>query len=140
MRLIQRGFTLIELIIGMLLLSLLLSVAGWQYDSYLKRMDQQAVASLLQQNASFLERFYSERGSYKATPSQWPVLPHQRYPASGTARYQLAFGSTPRNTDPDYYVLRATASDEALGYIELLQTGTLRRCFATAGTVQCSPL
>lgn len=140
MRLRQTGHTLAELMFAILLLGLIVAVAAPHYVDYQRRSDRQVVASLLQQNATFLERYYSEHGSYKASPIQWPALPYSRYPESGSLLYTLAFGSTPRNTDPDYYVLRATATDTTQGYVELLQTGTLRHCAPLDGKVTCKPL
>lgn len=134
------GFTLSELMFAVLLLSLLLVLATWQYGAYRSRLDDQAVVVMLQKNAAYLEQYYSEHSTYKASPSTWPLLPYERYPDSGAIRYVVAFGSTPRNTDADYYILRATASDPELGYIELLQTGILRQCKPQGSRVQCQAL
>lgn len=134
------GFTLSELMFAVLLLSLLLVLATWQYGAYRSRLDDQAVVVMLQKNAAYLEQYYSEHSTYKASPSTWPLLPYERYPDSGAILYVVAFGSTPRNTDADYYILRATASDPELGYIELLQTGILRQCKPQGSRVQCQAL
>lgn len=140
MRIKMGGFTLSELMLALLLLGLLLVVATWQYGAYRLRLDDQAVVAMLQKNAAYLEQYYSEHSTYKASPTTWPLLPYDRYPDSGAIRYSVAFGSTPRNTDADYYILRATASDPDLGYIELLQTGILRQCKLQGSRVQCQAL
>lgn len=137
MPLARQGFTLLEMVVVLLLVAIISSMAVREYRASLRQAERAAVAALLQQNAAVLERFYSESGSYKLSATQWPALPHVYYPASVQPSYTLAFGSTPRNTDPDYYVLRATANTSEEGYIELLSTGIMRRCVPDGGTWQC---
>lgn len=129
--------TLLELLIVLVLAAILGALAAWTYSSQRQQAERMAATALLEQDASFLEQFYSQHGSYKLSATQWPALPYGVYPESGTPLYRLAFSTTPRNTDADYYVLRATAEDGSEGYIEMLQTGVMRRC-APAGTLwQC---
>lgn len=137
MRLARQGFTLLDMVVVMLLVADISSMAVREYRANVRQAERAAVAALLQENAVVLERFYSERGSYKLSATQWPALPHVYYPASAQPSYTLAFGSTPRNTDPDYYVLRATATTPEEGYIELLSTGIMRRCVPDGGAWQC---
>lgn len=137
MLLARQGFSLLEMVVVLLLVAIISSMAVREYRASLRQAERAAVAALLQQNAAVLERFYSESGSYKLSATQWPTLPHVYYPASAQPSYTLAFGSTPRNTDPDYYVLRATASTQEEGYIELISTGIMRRCVPEGGTWQC---
>jgi len=136
-RLARQGFTLLEMVVVLTLVAIITSLAVQEYRASLHQAERAAVAALLQENAAVLERFYSERGSYKLSATQWPALPYVYYPASTQPSYTLAFGSTPRNTDPDYYVLRATASTPEEGYIELLSTGIMRHCVPEGGTWQC---
>lgn len=133
-----RGFSLVELLFVLVLLAVLSAMGGGLYQDALQRADRAVVASWLQENASMLERYYSEHGSYKLSPTQWPPLPRVFYPDASNPVYTLAFGSLARNTDPDYYVLRATASDASLGYIELLSTGMMRRCVPDGTRWLCS--
>lgn len=137
MPVVRQGFTLLEMVVVVLLVACITLMAVHGYGDRLRQGERAAVAALLQENAAVLERFYSENGSYKLSATQWPALPHVYYPASTQPSYTLAFGSTPRNTDPDYYVLRATATQAEEGYIELLSTGIMRRCVPAGATWQC---
>jgi type IV pilus assembly protein PilE len=119
------------------LCAVLLALAIWLYPEQQKRAQRQAAAALLQQNAVYLEQYYSQHGSYKQSATQWPDLPFTQYPLQGSAVYNLAFGSLPRNTDNGYYSLRATALDDQQGYIELVQTGIMKHCVVAAGQETC---
>lgn len=140
MRIGAAGFTLAEGLVVLLMMALLAAIAVPAYQAWLQRADRHGVVVLLQLNASFLARHHSEKGDYRQSATEWPALPHVRYPETGESRYTLAFGTTPRNTDPDSYVLRATARDTAQGYVELLHTGILRHCLRADGKLQCLPM
>lgn len=133
----SRGFTLLEVLLCLLLMASLSGMAVWLYREQQHRAERAAVAALLQQNAVFLEQYFSENGSYKASPTSWPPLPHTQYPAQGSASYVLLFGTLPRNTDNGYYVLRASGVGEQRGYLELLQTGVLKYCEAQGSGEYC---
>ena len=135
----RRGFTLIELLLVLALLGILSAAAWPAYQGYVQRSQRALAVALLQENAMFLEEFYHRQGSYKLTPTRWPALPAVVSPSDGEPQYQLAFGSTPRNTDDGYYVLRATrlqARDET-EVITLTQTGIMKLCLRRDGVERC---
>lgn len=135
----RRGFTLLELLLVLALLGILSAAALPAYQGYVQRSQRAQAIALLQENAMFLEEFYHRHGSYKLTPTRWPLLPATVSPLDGEPQYQLAFGSTPRNTDDGYYVLRATrlqARDET-EVITLTQTGIMKLCLRRDGVDQC---
>lgn len=137
--LVPRGFTLLELLLVLALLGILSAAALPAYQGYVQRSQRALAVALLQENAMFLEEFYHRQGSYKLTPTRWPVLPASVSPSDGEPQYQLAFGSTPRNTDDGYYVLRATrlqARDET-EVITLTQTGIMKLCLRRDGVERC---
>jgi hypothetical protein len=55
----------------------------------------------------------------------------------GAARYTIGFAATARNTDNGYFVLRATATDVQLGYVELTQTGIMKYCVPEGSKERC---
>lgn len=137
--LVPRGFTLLELLLVLALLGILSAAALPAYQGYVQRSQRAQAIALLHENAMFLEEFFHRNGSYKLTPTRWPVLPAAVSPPDGEPQYQLAFGSTPRNTDDGYYVLRATRlwSDEEMEVITLTQTGIMKRCLRRDGVERC---
>ncbi len=133
----SRGFTLLELMMALAIATILTMLAVWRYQAEQERAVQAAVAALLQHNAVFMEQYYSQHGRYKATAASWPDVPYTQYPAQGTARYTLGFASAARNTDNGYFVLRATAVDAQLGYVELTQTGIMKYCMPDGSKERC---
>lgn len=127
----NRGLTLVEVVIT---LGIIVLVSLWAintYQGYLFEQQEVEAIRLLQSNAAFMEEYRTTHGQYKATPSSWPTLPHVQAPASGIPNYRLSFGSTPRNTDPDYYLLRATRLDRPDEILELNKQGLIKKCAGT---------
>lgn len=135
----MRGFSLSELLIALAVLGMLFGIGVPAYQEYLAKRARQEAAALLQQNALFLESFYQQTGSYKLSPTSWPPLP---YTHASAGVYALDFGSTARNTDDGYYVLRAS---RRLGsgiseQLSLTQTGILKFCQTKAAVTNCELL
>lgn len=134
-----RGVTLLELLLVLAVLGILSAAALPAYQGHVQRSQRSQAIALLQENAVFLEEFYHRHGSYKLTPISWPALPAPASPPDGVVRYQLAFGSVPRNTDDGYYVLRAIrlqVADET-EVISLTQTGIMKLCIGRDGVERC---
>lgn len=132
-----RGFSLLELCVGLLLASIVLRWGIGSYREYLRQQALSAATVLLKQDAVYLAEYYARYQRYKQTASSWPALPHTSYPESGTPQYSIAFGSVARNTDNGYYVLRAIDVTDRLRYVELTQTGILKYCQTADGTSVC---
>lgn len=132
-----RGFSLLELCVCLLLASIVLRWGITSYQEHMQQQGLQAATVLLKQDAAYMAEYYARYQRYKQTASSWPVLPHTRYPESGAAQYDIAFGSVARNTDNGYYVLRAVDVADRLRYVELTQTGILKYCQSADGTSVC---
>jgi type IV pilus assembly protein PilE len=65
----QRGFTLIELVIAMVIASILAAIAIPSYTSYIMKSRRTEAKSALLNLASLEERFYSTNNTYSSTPS-----------------------------------------------------------------------
>ena len=133
----SKGFGLLEISIVLLVTSVL---TLWAVQSYRERLQRQEVADVavrLRACAVFMEEYYARHFRYKATAYSWPVLPYSRYPDGGEVRYRISFGSTARNTDNGYYVLRAVDVADGGRYVELTQAGMLRFCQPQAGRNVC---
>jgi len=65
----QRGFTLIELVIAMVIASILAAIAIPSYNSYIMKSRRTEAKSALLNLASLEERFYSTNNTYSALPT-----------------------------------------------------------------------
>jgi len=65
----QRGFTLIELVIAMVIASILAAIAIPSYNSYIMRSRRTEAKSALLYLASLEERFFSTNNAYSALPT-----------------------------------------------------------------------
>jgi type IV pilus assembly protein PilE len=65
----QRGFTLIELVIAMVIASILAAIAIPSYTSYIMRSRRTEAKSALLNLASLEERFFSTNNTYSALPT-----------------------------------------------------------------------
>ncbi len=81
------GFTLIELMVVVVVVSLLAAIAYPGYQQYVKRGRRADAKAALSEMAQFMERYYSENNSYSAAS-----LPVTTSPREGTAVYNLTFG------------------------------------------------
>lgn len=83
-RALQRGFTLIELAIALVVVAMLSAMAYPSYNAYMARTRRADAKQSLLELAQRLERYYTERGTYAgATLGGTNGI----YPASSTAGY-----------------------------------------------------
>ena len=118
----QTGFTLIELIVTVAIVSILAGIAFPGYQGQVRSTRRADAQGELMQMANYLERFYTENSRYdQDLGGTQVVLP----PASNASlSYTIALNSVDQST----YTLRATptGSQEGDGYLELLATGAKR--------------
>jgi type IV pilus assembly protein PilE len=130
----QRGVTLIELLIVIVVLGILVAVAYPSYTKQVQRTKRAECAGGLVQLANAMERYFSQNNSYLlATPLN--TLGVATCPIDGgRATYTLTIPVLTATT----YELRATATatggqaNDACGFLELTNTGVKR---AEKGTI-----
>ncbi len=100
------GFTLLEMVFVLAIFGILIAMAWPAYQKHIRQARLQEARAALLENGQFLERFYAQTGSFKATSTTWPALPHTE-----TEYFNLAFSGGAKGTLPDTYKLQAIAKD-----------------------------
>jgi len=132
----NRGFTLTELTITLAIVALIAAIALPLYQQQLISGRQAEARAALLENAHFMERWYTERGSYKQSNDSWPTLP-----ISATELFNIDFSANAQNVDEEHYLLQAKPKPEAnwLGdtFIELDQDGNMKLCKESGPSKKC---
>ena len=74
-QLCRGGYSLIQLLVVMLLVSILATAAFTAYRESVRAANLRAAHAALLENARFMEQFYTKKGSFKLTSTKWPELP-----------------------------------------------------------------
>lgn len=117
----RNGFTLIELMIVVAIVAVLAAIAYPSYQEQINRSRRADAKTVLMENAQFMERFYTQNGTYANA-----MLPYLEAPKDGgTKFYDLAFaGGQPTATT---FVVVATPkgamTGDACGNFTINQVG-----------------
>lgn len=126
MKNVQKGFTLLELMIAVAILGILTLIAYPSYKTYIRRARLSEVKSTLLVNAQNLERYYRQKGTFKNYDQT--KLKQNEY-----------FKITLIKASPDHFTLQAdpnpTTNDGETCVVTLNDGGTI----AAFGTNQSCP-
>lgn len=126
MKNVQKGFTLLELLIAVTILSILTLIAYPSYKAYTRRIRLSEVKSTLLMNAQNLERYYRQKGTFDNYDQT--KLKQNKY-----------FKITLSKVNPDHFTLQAVpdpATNEGETCIVTLNDGGT---LSAAGTGQSCP-
>ena len=121
----QKGMTLIELMIVVVIIGILTAIAYPNYTAYVQRGNRAEARSILLETTQFLERNYTIANRYDQTSGGVAItLPFLQSPKSGTAKYDV----TVNFPDTQTFTLSATPTGvmagDACGTLTLTNTGT----------------
>jgi type IV pilus assembly protein PilE len=125
------GFTLIELMIVVVIISILIGIAYPNYRGYLVKTRRSDAMAVLQQFANAMERYHMANNDYAGAAAVIPGAPNatvfpSKSPLDGTTKYyDLTIEAATVNT----FTIRATpiagGKQAGDGYLELNETGAL---------------
>lgn len=126
MKNVQKGFTLLELMIAVAILGILTLITYPSYKTYIRRVRLSEVRTTLLHNAQTMERYYRQKGTFKTYDKN--KLKQNEY-----------FDITLSEVNPDHFTLKATpnptTNDGETCFVTLNDGGTI----AASGTNQSCP-
>lgn len=126
MKNVQKGFTLLELMIAVAILGILTLITYPSYKTYIRRIRLSEVKSTLLMNAQTMERYYRQKGTFDNYDQT--KLKQNKY-----------FNITLSKVNPDHFTLQAVpdpATNEGETCIVTLNDGGT---IAASGTNQSCP-
>jgi type IV pilus assembly protein PilE len=125
----QKGFTLLELMIVVVVVGILAAIAVPSYQSYAIKTRRATAAACLTELSQFMERFYTVNLRYdQDTTGTAVALPGTQCQSNLTGHYSFAFLKPP--TQRAYVIqavpqgVQATKDPQNCGTLSLNQTGT----------------
>lgn len=134
----SKGFTLVELMITVAIISILAAVSYPSYTSYVQRGNRTDLQGHLLLLATNLEQYKSQQLSYKGVTLAIINNGSSTYP-SGTAKYNLALTPLPDAAAPTGWELLATpaAGSQQIGDGALRIDSKGRRCWKKIDDATC---
>ena len=113
----NRGFTLIEVMVVVVILAIIASLAMPSYVEHIRRGNRAQAEAVLLENAQSLQVFYNTRNTYTGATLTWT-----QSPAAGTAKYNIVMVPSGGGNS---FTLTATPTfaDPNCGNLTLTSTG-----------------
>lgn len=138
MRRINRGFTLIEMMITLAILGVVLAIAIPSYKQYTIRNNRAAVQAEMMQIASALERYKTRQLTYNgAKVTDLGIYGSKTYPKNATSTSLLYTLILTPSANATSWVLKALPENTQYGDGALSLDSTGRRCWNKADQNTC---
>lgn len=126
------GFSLIELMIVVAVLAILAAIAYPAYSEFIVKSRRTAAAACLQQNAQFMERYYTTNLSYAGAPDPQLCDPDLN------GFYNISFSGTPAaRTFTIQAVPTGRQPDGTCGTLTINQQGVRTESGSAASAAEC---
>ena len=125
----HRGFTLVELMITVVIVSILAAIAIPSYTNYIKRTRRSMAAACLQQNAQYMERWYTSNMSYVGASAQactTEVQPFYDIALTVTSAREFSVTATPKAAQASDTCATLTLTDKG---VRSASGGTTSKCW-----------
>ncbi|MBP8275991.1 MAG: type IV pilin protein [Propionivibrio sp.] len=129
----QNGFSLIELLIVIAIIGILAGIAYPNYQEYVARARRADAKTVLLENAQFLERFYTQNGTYVGA-----ALPVTEAPKDGTTKYyDVGFVEQTATAFQIQAVPKGSQSGDKCGKLRINQSNQKSVADATLSSSAC---
>jgi len=126
------GFSLVELMVVVAIIGILAAIAYPSYTDYLIKARRTAAVTCLQQNAQFMERYYTTNLSYAGAPNPQLCDPDLN------GFYNISFSGTPaQKTFTIQAVPTARQADGACGTLTINHQGVRTKSGSAASAADC---
>lgn len=136
----QRGFSLIELMIAVVVIGILAAIAIPTYREHVASARRADAQALLLELAQFMERYYTANGRYVDADGDPPALPFTEAPKEqGPKAYDLVLSAVAANSYTLSAVRKDIMSGDRCGTLRLTSTGVKSIAGEAAGVTvdQC---